>query len=57
MQDIYRFMQTGYRGGHVEGYFTALGVRPSFMEKIATSGIQLPPTMFNPERAYVKRAR
>ena len=57
MQDIFRFMQTGYHDGRVEGYFTALGVRPKFMDRIETSGIQLPPTILNPERAYLRRGR
>ncbi len=57
MQDVFRFMQTGVRNGKVQGYFTALGIRPRFMEKIETAGIQLPPTLFNPERQYVQRGR
>lgn len=57
MQDIFQYVQTGYSGGHVQGYFTALGVRPTFMDKIETHGIKLPPTMFNPEREYLRRAR
>jgi len=56
MQDIFQYIQTGIKGAHVQGYFTALGVRPSFMEKIETSGIDLPPTIFNPEREYLRRA-
>jgi len=56
MQDIFQYIQTGIKGAHVQGYFTALGIRPSFMEKIETSGIDLPPTIFNPEREYLRRA-
>lgn len=54
MQDIFQYVQTGYSGGSVQGYFTALGVRPAFMNKIETHGIKLPPTMFNPEREYLQ---
>jgi len=55
MQDIFRYVQTGVRNGLVEGYFTALGVRPKFVDKIESSGIKLPPTMFNPAREYLRR--
>ena len=48
MQDIFNFVQTGVQNGRVEGYFTATGVRPKFMEKIETSGIFLPTTIFTP---------
>jgi pilus assembly protein CpaF len=57
MQDIFEYVQTGIRGAKVEGYFTATGVRPQFMDKIETAGIQIPPTIFNPNRAYSRRAR
>jgi pilus assembly protein CpaF len=57
MQDIFRYMQTGVRNGKVEGYFTALGLRPQFMDKIETAGISLPHTIFNPEREYARRGR
>jgi pilus assembly protein CpaF len=57
MQDVFRFMQTGIRNGKVEGYFTALGLRPLFMDKIETAGINLPHTVFNPERDYLRKGR
>ncbi len=57
MQDIFRYVQTGVNNGKAQGYFTALGVRPRFMEKIETAGFHLPPTIFNPEREYVRRGR
>jgi len=55
MQDIFRFVQTAMRNNRVEGYFTAMGVRPSFMEKLESSGIQVPPSSFAPERDRGKR--
>ncbi len=57
MQDIFSFIQTDIRKGKVEGYFTAHGIRPKFMDKIEAAGIRLPPTMFNPDRAYARHGR
>ncbi len=57
MQDIFSFIQTGIRKGKVEGYFTAHGIRPKFMDKIEAAGLSLPPTMFNPDRSYARRGR
>jgi pilus assembly protein CpaF len=57
MQDIFRFVQTGVDRGRVEGYFTAMGIRPTFMEKIETSGISLPPNIFNPTREAISHRR
>ena len=50
LQDIFQFVQTGVENGRVQGYFTARGVRPKFMEKIEAAGITLSPTMFQPAR-------
>jgi pilus assembly protein CpaF len=49
-QDIFRFVQTGIANGRVQGYFTATGVRPKFMDKIEAWGLYLPPTIFAPTR-------
>jgi len=57
MQDIFSFIQTGIHKGKVEGYFTAHGIRPKFMDKIEASGMRLPPTMFNPNRAHARHGR
>ncbi len=57
MQDIFSFVQTGIHKGKIEGYFTAHGIRPQFMDKIEASGIRLPPAMFNPDRAHARQAR
>ena len=57
MQDIFRYVQTGIHNGRVEGYFTAMGIRPSFMEKIETAGINLPPNLFNPTKEPTSRRR
>jgi len=50
LQDIFQFVQIGVENGRVQGYFTARGVRPKFMEKIEAAGITLSPTMFQPAR-------
>jgi pilus assembly protein CpaF len=55
MQDIFRFIQTGVQNGRVEGYFTATGVRPKFMEKVESAGIQVPASTFAPARPGQKR--
>jgi pilus assembly protein CpaF len=61
MQDIFRFVQTGVKNGVVEGYFTATGVRPKFMDKIeamalgpaAGRGPDLRPAQHRPLRPTV----
>jgi len=55
MQDIFLYVQTGVKYGHVEGYFTATGIRPKFMDKIEASGISLSPRMFVPVQKARKR--
>ena len=45
-QDIFAFEQTGFRDGRVEGLLKPTGIRPTFMGKFKTSGIQLPPGEF-----------
>jgi pilus assembly protein CpaF len=50
MQDIFRYVQTGVKNGNVEGYFTATGVRPKFMEQIEAAGLTIPPSSFAPSQ-------
>jgi pilus assembly protein CpaF len=50
MQDIFRYVQTGVKNGQVEGYFTATGVRPKFMDKIEAAGLVVPPSTFAPSQ-------
>ncbi len=48
MQDIFVFEKKGVGPtGKVLGRFTATGVRPKFMERLAASGIHLPPNTFD----------
>ncbi len=46
MQDIFKFVQTGVNNGRVEGFFTATGVRPKFMDKVERAGYNLPADSF-----------
>jgi pilus assembly protein CpaF len=46
MTDLFVFEQTGYEDGKVVGRLRPTGLRPKFMEKIETSGIHLPPSIF-----------
>ena len=46
MTDIYTFEQVGYENGRVVGRLRPTGLRPKFIEKIETSGIHLPSTIF-----------
>src|SRR5580698_1025449 len=47
MQDIFLFEKTGIaENGKVLGRFKATGVRPRFYEKLRSSGIQLPASLF-----------
>ena len=55
MQDIFRFIQTGVENGRVLGHFTALGVRPKFMDKVEAAGISLSPALFAPSREPGRR--
>jgi pilus assembly protein CpaF len=57
MQDIFRFIQTGVENGRVDGYFTAMGIRPKFMDKIEASGLSLEPDIFAPTRDRQGRRR
>jgi pilus assembly protein CpaF len=48
MQDIMRFVQTGVQDRRIQGYFSATGVRPKFMDKMEAMGIFVSPTTFTP---------
>jgi pilus assembly protein CpaF len=48
MQDIFRFVQTGVQNGRADGYHTATGVRPKFIEKLEAAGIELEASIFAP---------
>src|SRR6476659_10270977 len=47
MQDIFRFKQLGIdANGRAYGQFEATGVRPTFVQRLESSGIKLPSTLF-----------
>jgi len=54
LQDIFKFEQTGVQNGRVQGYFTATGIRPSFMPRLEAHGLVLPPSIFAPTRKPVR---
>jgi pilus assembly protein CpaF len=45
-QDIFVFDQTDYRDGKIYGELKPTGIRPTFMPKFKSSGIELPPGEF-----------
>jgi pilus assembly protein CpaF len=53
MQEVFTFKQTG-RGpdGAVLGYFCATGIRPKFLDRLKSYGVQLPETLFDPSKRY-----
>jgi pilus assembly protein CpaF len=51
MQDIFRYIQTGVEDDRVEGYFTATGLRPKFMDKVSAAGLEVPSTVFAPTQS------
>ena len=47
MQDIYKYSQQGVdEQGKAYGHFACTGVRPSFMDRLESAGIRLPPSAF-----------
>jgi pilus assembly protein CpaF len=46
MTDIFVFEQTGMDNGKIVGRLRPTGLRPKFMDKIETAGINLPPSIF-----------
>jgi len=46
MTDIFVFEQSGFENGKIIGRLRPTGLRPKFMEKIESSGIHLPPSIF-----------
>ena len=53
MQEIFTFERTGVApDGRVLGRFRATGIRPKFMERLRSFGLELPDDTFNPARIY-----
>lgn len=48
LQDIFIYKETGIdERGKMTGYFTASGIRPKFMDKLANTRVPLPNNLFN----------
>ncbi len=45
-QDIFAFEQTGVQDGKVQGDLVPTGIRPTFMNRFAQAGVELPPDEF-----------
>ncbi|MGD1103268.1 MAG: CpaF family protein [Terriglobia bacterium] len=53
MQEIFAFRKTGLaENGTVLGEFSATGIRPRLSERLAASGVNLPPSMFESTRLH-----
>jgi pilus assembly protein CpaF len=53
MQEIFAFRRTGLaENGAVLGDFLATGIRPRLSERLAASGVNLPPSMFESTRVH-----
>jgi len=53
MQDVFLFEKQGVSAeGHVQGTFTATGIRPRFEEKLRAAGISLPASFFEKSVPY-----
>jgi pilus assembly protein CpaF len=53
MQEIFHFRQTGVNGdGQVEGRFEATGIRPRFIDQVASHGLSLSSDLFRPDAKF-----
>lgn len=53
MQEIFLFEQLGIaEKGRVKGRFRATGIRPRFLQRFKAFGIDLPSSIFDPDRIY-----
>ena len=53
MQEIFQFVQTGIGvDGTVQGYFCATGVRPKFIERLKTHGVEISDALFDPSKRF-----
>ncbi len=51
LQDIFEYVQTGFDNqGHIQGYFSATGLIPKFVDKIETQGIKIDYSIFEKEK-------
>lgn len=53
MQEIFTYEQTGIgEGGVVQGFFRATGIRPKFMHRLQTRGINIDEDVFNAAKRF-----
>jgi pilus assembly protein CpaF len=58
MHELFSFVQTGVRADlEVEGYFTATGIRPNFLNKLRVKGVDLPSELFIERRLQSANGR
>jgi pilus assembly protein CpaF len=51
MQEIFKYTQTGVAvDGTVQGYFSATGVRPHFLERLHSFGVDISDAIFDPSK-------
>lgn len=51
MQEIFKYAQTGVAvDGTVQGYFSATGVRPRFLERLHSFGVDISDSIFDPSK-------
>ncbi len=51
LADIFRFNQSGYEGGAVQGSLRPTGIIPAFLDTLSSAGFHLPVSMFTPGEA------
>ncbi|MEJ7804679.1 MAG: CpaF family protein [Telluria sp.] len=53
LQEIFTYKQTGLDDqGAVKGHFSATGVRPRFVERLRSFGVEVPENLFDPARHF-----
>jgi pilus assembly protein CpaF len=58
MHEIFSFVQTGMNTAMgAEGYFTATGIRPNFLNKLRVRGVELPSELFIERRSRSTSSR
>lgn len=51
MQEIFKYTQIGLAAdGSVQGYFSATGVRPRFLERLHSFGVDISDMIFDPRK-------
>jgi pilus assembly protein CpaF len=55
MQDIFKYVQVGVTHDKVDGYFSATGVRPKFMEKVEQAGYVVSQAIFTPVQSKPRK--